>query len=225
MTRAMVVAALVGLAASPLMAGGKASVTGAYVEARTAEVFTGGCIMGSEAETVGRQAVMAWKVDRGSFNGVSLDGLSIVAAVAGDRNLGIQEIGGGHAATRSAVFVDDRANAAQQMALVAMASELSKGLVGTIVRVMPAPIDFADHGKAIHVAAGAAGPSREVALDVSKVMSHDPTCGAMQWFHPLASVEQATIGIADQHAFTGSALGTKWSDPNRRSAFFGTFAY
>src|SRR2546426_9003599 len=129
MKRAIVAAALVGLAASPLVAGGKGSVSGAYVEARTAEVFTGGCIMGSEAETVGKQAVLAWKVDRGSFNGVSLDGLSVVAALAGDKNLGIQEMGGGKANVRSAVFVDDRANPAQRMALVAMATELSKGVV------------------------------------------------------------------------------------------------
>ena len=219
MTRAMIVVALVGLAFSPVTAGGRNSVSGQYVEARTAEVFTGGCIMGSEAETVGKQAVLAWKVDRGSFDGVNIDGLSVVAAIAGDKNLGIGEIGGGKATTRSAVFVDSRANAAQQMALVAMANELSKGLVGTIVQVTPAPIEFADHGKDIHVAAA------QVALDVSKEMSHDPTCGAMQWFHPLASVDQATIGVAAQHTFTGGSLGTKWSDPNRRSAFFGTFAF
>ena len=61
---------------------------GAYVEARTAEVFTGGCIMNSEAETVGKQAVLAWKVDRGSFNGIDIDGLSVVAALSGDREPG-----------------------------------------------------------------------------------------------------------------------------------------
>src|SRR5947199_371782 len=154
MKRAIVAAVLVGLAASPLVAGGKGSVNGSYVEARTAEVFTGGCIMGSEAETVGKQAVLAWKVDRGSFNGVSLDGLSVVAAVVGDRNLGIQEIGGGKATTRSAMYVDSRANAAQQIALVAMATELSKGLDGQIVDVKPVAIQFADNGSAIHVAAG-----------------------------------------------------------------------
>ena len=71
MTRAMIVVALVGLAFSPVTAGGRNSVSGQYVEARTAEVFTGGCIMGSEAETVGKQAVLAWKVDRGSFDGVN----------------------------------------------------------------------------------------------------------------------------------------------------------
>jgi hypothetical protein len=219
MKRAIVAAALVGLAASPLVAGGKGSVSGAYVEARTAEVFTGGCIMGSEAETVGKQAVLAWKVDRGSFNGVSLDGLSVVAAVVGDRNLGIQEIGGGKAMTRSAMYVDNRANATQQIALVAMANELSKGLVGTIIQVTPAPIQFADSATNIHVATG------PVALDVNKHITHDPSCGAMQWFHPLASVDEATIGVAEKNVFSGTSLGTKWSDPNKRSAFFGTFAY
>ena len=100
----------------------RARLNGAYVEARTAEVFTGGCIMNSEAETMGRQAVLAWKVDRGSFNGVAIDGLSIVAALSGDRNLGMVEMGGEKAAVRSAMFVDQRANPAQQIALVAMAS-------------------------------------------------------------------------------------------------------
>jgi hypothetical protein len=219
MKRALVIAALIGLAAAPLVAGGKGTLSGAYVEARTAEVFTGGCIMGSEAETVGKQAVLAWKVDRGTFNGVSLDGLTVVAALSGDRNLGIQEIGGGKPDVRSALFVDNRANPAQQLALVAMVNELSSGLVGTIVQVTPAPIQFTDRGGEIAVSAP------NVTLGISKHMTHDPTCGAMQWFHPLASVTQADMGLTAEHTFTGSGLGTKWSDPNRRSAFFGTFSY
>jgi hypothetical protein len=219
MKRAIIAAALFSAAVSPLLAGGKSTVTGAYVEARTAEVFTGGCIMNSEAETVGKQAVLAWRVDRGSFNGIALDGLSVVAAVSGDRNLGMQEMGGEKPTVRTAMFVDQRANAAQQIALVAMANELSKGLVGTIVQVTRTPIQFADHGSEIQVSAG------QVTLDVNKHLTHDPTCGAMLWFHPLASIDGATVGVANQHLFTGSALGTKWSDPNKRSAFFGTFSY
>src|SRR4030081_1932946 len=102
----LVLVALVGLAASPLMAGGKGLLNGQYVEARTAEIFTGGCIMGSEAETMGKQAVLAWKVDRGTVNGVSVDGLSVVAALSGNVNLGLHEIGGDRATVRSVVFVD-----------------------------------------------------------------------------------------------------------------------
>lgn len=217
MKRAITAAAFFGLAVAPFLAAG--TVTGAYVEARTAEVFTGGCIMNSEAETMGKQAVLAWKVDRGSFNGVSLDGLSVVAALAGDRNLGMTEMGGEKPDVKSALFVDERANRAQQLALVAMANALSHGLVGTIVQVAPAPIEFADRGSEIAVTA----PS--VTLEVNKHLTHDPTCGAQQWFHPFSSLTEATMGVADRHLFTGSSLGTKWSDPNRRSAFFGTFAY
>src|SRR5712691_2404147 len=140
MKRAVVVGALLGLAASTLAAGGKGTVSGEYVEARTAEVFTGGCIMNSEAETMGKQAVLAWKVDRGSFNGIAIDGLSVVAALSGDRNLGMTEMGGEKPAVRTAMFVDQRANAAQRLARVAMANELSRGLVGTIVQVTPTAI-------------------------------------------------------------------------------------
>ena len=217
MKRLTFVIGLIGLAAAPLAAGGRDTVSGTYAEARTAEVFAGGCVMNSEAGTAGRQAVLAWKVGRGSFNGVALDDLSVVAAVTGDRNLGIQEIGGNRPSTRSAVYVDQRATPTQQMALIAMAHEFSKGVVGTVVQVTASPIEFTETHQEVHVAAG------QVALDVNKHMEHDPSCGAMQWFHPLSSVTSSTIGSTDKHQFSGSSLGTKWSDPNRRSAFFGTF--
>jgi len=199
------------------VAAGGPTVSGQYVEARTAEIFTGGCIMGSEAETMGKQAVLAWKVDRGSVNGVSLDGLSVVAALAGDVNLGLHEIGGSMAKVRSVVYVDERANPVQRMALVSLANDMTKR-IGTIVSVTPAPITFADAGESIHVA------TSNVALDVTKEINHDPTCGAQQWFTPLANTDHAHMGQADQNAFTGASLGTKWSDPNKRSAFFGTFS-
>ena len=80
-----------------------ASVTGTYVEARTAEVFAGACIMNGEAATTGREALLAWKVGRGQMNGVTLDGLAVVAALASDTNLGIHEIGGESAPARAAV--------------------------------------------------------------------------------------------------------------------------
>lgn len=219
MKHLIVLTAVLGLAGSTLAAGGRGTGSGVYLEARTAEVFTGGCIMNAEAGTSGRQAVLAWKVDKGTFNGVSLDNLSVVAAVNGDQNLGIREIGGGKAATKSAVYVDQRATQVQQIALVAMANELSKGLVGTVVQVTPTAIQFADSKDAITVSAG------EAVLEVAKKIDHDVSCGGMQWFHPLSAMSSSTLGTAEQHRFSGAALGTKWSDPHKKSAFFGSFAY
>src|SRR5262249_446018 len=217
MNRVLMLATILFLAL-PVMAANGTSVKGTYVEARTAEVFVGGCLMGSEAETTGRQAVLAWKIDRGNINGVSVDGLSIVAAVVGDKNLGIHELGGAKPVSKSTLIVDARATDAQRDALVGMVKKLS-GVVGTVVNVTSGPIDFAEKGTDIAVKAP------RIALTVDKHPEHDPGCGAEQWFHPLSSVQQPIIGKAVQHAYSGQDLGSKWSDPDKVSAFFGTFSY
>src|SRR4051812_7132609 len=220
MKHVVAAAMMAGLAAAPLAArGAGSSISGSYVEARTAEVFTGGCIMNGEAATTGREALLVWKVDRGSFNGISLNGLAVVAAIVGDTNLGIREIGGDAAATRAAIFVDERATPAQRTALVAMAKHHSNGMVSTVVELTPTPIQFVDDGPAIRVSA------QSLRLTVQKEMSHDPSCGGKPWFHPLAEVAGAEMGTTSENMFSGAALGTKWSDPNKRSSFFGKFSY
>src|SRR3954469_3565838 len=110
--------ALASLTFATLSAGANNTVTGTYVEARTAEVFAGACVVNSEGGTTGREALLAWKVDKGQVNGVTLDGLAVVAALVSDTNLGIHEIGGESTPARAAIVVDARANAAQRKALV-----------------------------------------------------------------------------------------------------------
>jgi hypothetical protein len=203
-----------------VQAGERLSVTGDYVEARTAEVFTGGCIMNSEGETGGREALMAWRVAAGEVDGVRVDGLAVVAAVAGDVNLGTHELGGAAPSrVRSVVYVDERADRAQREALVTLARTLSKGLVSEIVEVRAVPIAFAREGSAVRVAAG------DAKLDVSTPVQHDPSCGATQWFRPLGAVEQASVGLARLHAFGGRELGIRWRQVERRSAFVGSFRF
>jgi hypothetical protein len=195
------------------------SVTGTYVEARTAEVFAGACIMNGEAATTGREALLAWKVDHGQVNGVALDGLAVVAAVASDTNLGIHEIGGESTPARAAIYVDSRANAAQRKALVGMVKTLSGNLIGSVVQETAAPIRFVDRGHEIDVS------TDTLKLSVEKHLIHDASCGNKQWFNPLTRVDHAEMGTTDQNEFSAPALCTKWSDPNKRSSFFGTFSY
>ena len=196
-----------------------ASVTGTYVEARTAEVFTGACVMNGEAATTGREALLAWKVDRGQVDGISLDGLAVIAALASDTNLGIHEIGGESTPARAAIYVDSRANAAQRQALVAMVKSLSGNLIGSVVQESAVPIAFTDSGHIITVTTDMAK------LAVEKHLNHDASCGNKQWFNPLTGGVHAEMGTTDQNAYSGPALSSKWSDPNKRSSFFGTFSY
>ena len=204
---------IAGLSAAPV------TLTGTYVEARTSEIFAGACIVNGEAATAGREALLAWKVTKGSFNGVALDGMAVVAAVAGDANLSVHEIGGDAATTRTALFVDMRANQAQRRALVAMARALANRVIDAVAEVTPASIEFVAGERDIRVVAPTAR------LQVRKEMDHDSTCGNKKWFDPLATVHHAELGVAVENAFSGASLGTKWSDPNKRSAFFGTFTY
>src|SRR5690349_5268796 len=187
--------ALAGLMFAPLAAR-PASVTGTYVEARTAEVFTGACIMNGEAATAGREALLAWKVDHGQVNGVALDGLAVVAALAADTNLGIHEIGGESTPARAAIYVDARANAAQRKALVAMVRSLSGSLIGSVVQETAAPIQFADNGHEITVS------TDSLKLAVEKHLNHDPSCGNKQWFNPLTKVDHAEMGNTDRNEFS-----------------------
>jgi hypothetical protein len=202
-------------------AGERPSIKGEYVEARTAEVFAGGCIMNSEAETMGRQALMAWRITSGVFDGVTLDGLTVAAAVAADRNLGMREMGGEEpTAVKAIITVDPRATAAQRDALVKLVRELSNGLITHVVRVDVAPIRFATSQNYVEVSV-----PETMMLTVNKEMKHDPSCGAMQWFKPFTKLADASMGVAEEHSFDGNGLNTKWSAPNKRSAFFGTFVY
>jgi hypothetical protein len=85
------------------------ALTGDYVEARTAEVFTGPCILGSEGEVSGKEAIMAWRVSRGKMNGVPLDGLAVVAVVAADRHLSLHVRRTGAHVNKSVLMTDERA--------------------------------------------------------------------------------------------------------------------
>ena len=215
----LTLSALVVTSTIATLSAGPATLNGTYVEARTSEVFAGACVINGEAATTGREALLAWKVENGGFNGVPLGGLAVVAAVSGDANLSVHEIGGEVATTRTALFVDARATEAQRKALVSMVKTLANRVVGSVAEVTPASIEFVSGQRDIRVTA------KSVRLTVQKEMSHDSSCGNKKWFEPLSSVHHADMGIAVENSFDGASLGTKWSDPNKRSGFFGTFSY
>src|SRR5688572_8929131 len=79
------------VAGSTLMAAGlqnKTQLRGDYIEARTADVFTGPCFANAEVDAVGNLAVFGWKVNAGTWEGVKLDGLSVVGVVKAQNTLG-----------------------------------------------------------------------------------------------------------------------------------------
>src|SRR4026207_240035 len=98
------------------------SIYGDYVEARTADVYTGPCFANSEVGLTGELAVFGWKVTKGAWSGVSLDGLGVVGVVRASSTLGDVY----HTAypVKAILIVDSRANAEQRLALQSFAKRM-----------------------------------------------------------------------------------------------------
>src|SRR5205814_5434734 len=104
------------------------NLRGDYVEARTASVFAGACHYNGELTTTGRDALLAWNVAAGSWDGVNLAGVRALAVVSADANLSDT-----HAARRSELIVDSSATDAQAAALVKAFKGRYAGVLGQAV--------------------------------------------------------------------------------------------
>src|SRR4030095_6768679 len=79
---------LVITAAAPAVAASAGQIRGDYVETRSADVYTGTCVANSEVNLTGTEAILAWHIREGSWNGVALDGLGGVGVVKANATLG-----------------------------------------------------------------------------------------------------------------------------------------
>src|SRR5438046_10423264 len=69
------------LALSLCLSAAAQQIRGDYLETRSADVYTGQCFANGEVNLVGNEAILAWHVQGGGWDGVPLDGLTIAAAV------------------------------------------------------------------------------------------------------------------------------------------------
>jgi hypothetical protein len=199
-----------------------ASVSGNYMEARTADVFTGPCFANGETEINGKEAVLGWKINNGSWQGVNIAGLGVVAVVRSQHTLGNVHVPSNPAI--AALIVDSRANAAQRDALVSFVKAQGGDLVKNVVKVQYAPIELTVeggnlHGGAARLTAGSLAEIRTRAMNEA-----DHTCGNEDIFYPpLAKLEHVMPAYSLENSYQGAGLGETWSSRLRRSSFIGTF--
>ena len=191
-----------------------ASVKGDYAEARSAAVYAGACHYNGEVMTQGREAVLAWKVREGQVNGVRVDGLGVVAVIAGGANLA--EAG---AARRSVLYVDAKATPEQRDALVNLLKAKAGSALGTVAAVQSAPVTF-DFGKEqVTISAGKAAN-----LSLSKYPCDHCRMPAQVWYKPLAPSKDAAVAQGIATGFSDKTLGVSWSSASVDNAFVGTFS-
>lgn len=189
------------------------SLRGDYVEVRTASVFAGACHYNGEVTTAGREAVMAWNVTSGKWQGVDLTGVKVMAIVSSEANLGERD------AARQTELVIDSPSRAQSLAALNAIREKYAAALGKIVKVRDASISFVKEGKTYAVAADDANINVEA-------MPNDLCCKMpnLVWYTPLVGLENRKVGYTTNANYSGNVVGEQWSRSGENSAFYGSFA-
>ena len=213
------VCALVGLASFPAQG---AEISGEYLEARTCDVYTGPCFANAQMGLAGKEAVLAWKVEEGSWKGVSLKGLGAALIVNAEGTLGYDGVFPMMAGEiRSVILVDKAADAKQHEALVSFVKESAKDLACTVTRVESAPFTLTnDHpeGRGVFQAGDLAK------IETRGLKKGDCICtNELVFYKPLTEVENSHPAYANTLSFQGEGLNNKWTSHNLRSAFMATF--
>ncbi|MBL8794034.1 MAG: DUF1326 domain-containing protein [Planctomycetia bacterium] len=210
-------AAALLFAAVPVQAG---EITGQYIEARTCEVFTGPCFSNADTALTGKHGVLAWVIEKGEHEGVALDGLGVVAVVAAQDTLGMQQT----APAKAVLIVDQKANKAQRAALIALAKKQAGKLLNDVVAVETAPITLdVCECKGDSCAKLTAGAAKIETRCINA--QHDKACGNdSALFPPLsAGVSKVRAAVAVEHSYSGRSFGENWKDCDHRSAYLGAF--
>jgi len=211
----LTIVALIAVAA-PVSAAG---ISGQYIEARNCDVWTGPCFANSVINLTGRNAVMGWKVDKGTLDNVRLDGLSIVAVIAASNTLGIEQT----APAKAILIVDAKANARQREALISLAKKQGGDLLKEVIHVESGKVDLCTtackKGGCAYLEAGKAY------IETRCLDHHDKACGNESAFYPpLAKNVKAEAAMATKHGFEGQEFNTTWIEHERRGAYVGSFA-
>lgn len=197
-------------------------IYGNYVEARTADVYTGPCFANSEVGLVGQLAVFGWKVTKGSWQGVDLDGMSVVGVVKAHHTLG--DVYETAYPVISVMIVDSRANAEQRLALQSFAKHMAGDLLQDVVRVDYQPIELSFANDDIHSMKATLTAGNLAKISTRAINEGDHTCRNEEvWYRPLTKLDHAMPAYALANQFAGQGLGTTWSSPDKRSSFIGTF--
>lgn len=197
-------------------------IRGDYIESRSTDIYVAQCFANGEVGLTGNQALLAWHVQEGSWNGVKLDGLTVAAAVRAHATLG--DPYGDPYPAEAVLMVDDAANAVQRQALIALAQHEGGKLLENVARVEYVPV-ILDMPADPHQGHAVLRAGHLATIVTRPLNHHDHICGnETNFYPPLTKVENATSAVALSDEFQGDGLGSQWSTHGRRSAYLANFS-
>jgi hypothetical protein len=123
-------------------------------------------------------------------------------------------------------MVDEKASIEQREALKQFARRMTGDLLSDMAHVEAMPIEFTVAEGNIHGAEATLSAGTLARLKTRAIHSGDHICSNEEVFYaPLSKLDHAMPAYALEHSFMGRAADwtTRWSSPDKRSAFVGTF--
>ena len=191
------------------------TVQGEYIEARSASVYVGACHFGAEYVEGGREATAVWNIHEGTWNGVSLNDLTVVAVISAKNNLAIDT-----KTRKSVLYVDTNTTPEQRAALKDMLTTKRADVLGEVVATQTAPITFTKNGTKYDVTVGKA-----LALSANRY----PCAGCTQphqiWYKPLTTIQDIIVGKSEVYRYKDTHLPVMWQQSGtENNVFVGTFS-
>jgi hypothetical protein len=215
-------ALLMTLTAATALAVSQPAIKGDYLEVRSCDIYTGPCFANAEMGTAGKEAMLVWTVKEGSWQGTSLDGLSVIVVVRTDATLGNMKYE--PRSGKAVLIVDEKASPSQQEALKSFAQSMAGKLISEVAAVKVTNIE-AKLGSCNK--SGCAVVKAKGLIDISTRCfgDDDHVCGNEDIFYPpLTDVSEPMPAYTEIAAFNGKGLNATWQFTGQRSAFLASFA-
>ena len=185
-------------------------IEGEYIEARSASVYVGACHFGAEYVEGGTEATLVWKIHKGVWNDVQLDGLTIVAVVSAKDNLAIDT-----KTRKSVVYVDSKATSEQLAAINNMLATKRAEVLGTVVTTQTASINYTKNGTKYDVVVG-----KVLKLSANRFPCTNCTQPHQIWYEPLIEVKNPIVGKSEIYRYKDKHLTVNWQQGDAANNVF-----
>lgn len=211
---------LVATLISSVSAQAATPLQGTYVEARTCQVYTGPCFANGEVGSTGKDAILTWNIVAGEHAGVDLSDKSVAVIIKASHTLGFNGLRDADN-KRAIIVVDALANTQEAAALQDFAVRQTQLTAEQVAVVKKAKFktDFNFEELTANVEID------DVArLSTRKARKGDCICSnESAYYPPLTKLEGFVPGVTVEGDVSARDLGARWSIPDSRTAYMGTF--
>jgi len=205
------------LLASVGSTGASGPVTGQYLEDRSSRVYGCPCEWSSEYASYGREAVLAWKIASGEYDGENLAGLRLAAVLSGEFTLSDST-----SPRRSTLFVDANAPLAQRRAGVAWLHSQYGEILGHVLGVHEAPMEFKLDADSASLRVG---DVLDVRMRRANLLEDTPSWASLL-YDPFITLSSSTLGTTLNNEYNGEPdLLMRWTRHDAAiTGYYGTFS-